>query len=116
MLTNRASKFFTGLLILAVAFVSLSFVTRDISSKKSSGKSLAAVSNTYLPLPPGKQTQLFNAARGYDDYYQRQKSLNASASAARDAYPDYYARHRDLSAQAISSVDLTDYHFRHKDK
>jgi hypothetical protein len=67
---HRNSKGLAILLVLAVAFVSVSFairpanmITEDNLSKKEAGFS-NVVSNTYLPLPPGKQTQLYNADRG----------------------------------------------------
>jgi len=124
MITNRKSKFTVGLLILAVAFVSVSFVTMNNSSKKDS-------SNTYMPLPPGKQTQLYNAAREarllyhrhssgsvsapaavYSDYFERHPELSNLASLGQGA-SDYAERHPELSVKAASSVDLTDYYFRH---
>jgi hypothetical protein len=123
MITNRFSKFSIGLLILAVAFVSVSFAAMNNSSKKVS-------SNTYLPLPPGKQTQLFNAARearilshrsssassaaAYPDYFQRHLELSNLAALGQGA-SDYADRHPELSAKALSSADLTDYYFRHLD-
>lgn len=124
MITNRISKFSVGLLILAVAFVSVSFVTSNNSAKNVS-------SNTYLPLPPGKQTQHYNAAREARNLYHRPSDRSSLASAA--VYPDYFERHPELSnlavlgleasdyaerhpelsAKSASSVDLTDYYFRH---
>ncbi len=129
MLTNRYSKISTGLLLLVVAFVSVSFITRDFSSNGGSGKSRVG-SNTYLPLPPGKQAQL-DAARDDRNNYHGRSSRELSASAA--VYPDYFQRHPELSnftllgqsasdyherhpelsAKAKSSVDLTDYYYRH---
>ncbi len=128
--TNRYTKISAGLLIFAVAFASASFISRAPSSVKSSGKSLVN-STTYLPLPNGKQTQLYLAARGssdfyqrhnnwswaasaptYSDYYQRHTELSSLASLGQGA-SDYAERHPELSAKADSSVDLTDYYFRH---
>jgi len=124
MITNRFSKISVGLLILAVAFVSVSFVSMNNSSKKVS-------SNTYLPLPPGKQTQLYNAAREarinyhgrssrnpsvsavYSDYFERHAELSNLAALGQGA-SDYAERHPALSAKA--SVDLSDYYFRHLDQ
>jgi len=131
MLTNRFSKISTGLLVLVVAFASISFVTRDLSSIKGSGKTLVT-SNTYLPLPPGKQAQLFNAARNdrilnhghsspnksastsasYPDYFHRHPELSRPAVLGQGA-SDYAERHPELSAQAGTSVDRSDYYFRH---
>ncbi len=128
--TNRSTKIYAGLLILAVAFVSASFVTRDLSSISGSGKPLVS-SNTSLPLPHGKQAQLYYAARGSGDFYQRHNNWSWAASAP--AYSDYFQRHAELSslaalgqgasdyaerhpelsAKAGSSVDLSDYYFRH---
>jgi hypothetical protein len=130
MLTNRYSKISTGLLLIVVAFVSVSFITRDFSSTRGSGKSRVG-SNTYLPLPPGKQTQLHTAAREARNFYHRSPGKNSSVSAA--VYSDYFERHAELSnlaalglgasdyaerhpelsAKGVSSVDLTDYYFRH---
>ena len=66
---NRISKSLIVLFILAATLVSVSFITRstrtiatDNFPKKEAGFS-NVVSNTYLPLPPGKQTQLYNAGR-----------------------------------------------------
>jgi hypothetical protein len=127
---SRYTKISAGLLILAVAFVSVSFVTRGLSSINGAGKPVVA-SNTYLPLPHGKQTQLYNAARGsgdfyqrhnswswavsvpvYSDYFQRHAELSSLAALGQGA-SDYAERHPELSTQADSSVDLTDYYFRH---
>jgi len=129
--TNRFSKSYVGLLILAVAFVSASFISIDMSSKKPSGNARSVSSNTYLPLPPGKQTQVYNAARQARILYHRHPSKNASASAIVYAdyaqrHPelsnlaalgqgasDYAERHPELSAPASSSADMTDYYLRH---
>ena len=121
MITSRVSKFSVGLLTLAVAFLSVSFVTSNNSLKNVS-------SNTYLPLPPGKQTQLYNAAREarilyhrhrsknssavYSDYFERHAELSNLALLGQGA-SDYAERHPELSAPAASSVDRTDYYFRH---
>jgi hypothetical protein len=99
--TNRFSKFSVGLIILAVAFVSVSFATMNNSSKKVS-------SNTYLPLPPGKQTQLFNAAREARILYHRSSSASSVA-----AYPDYFQRHLELSNLAALGQGASDYAERH---
>ena len=126
MITSRISKYSVGLLIIAVAFVSVSFVTTNNSSKKVS-------SNTYLPLPPGKQTQLYNAAREarilyhrpssgsvmasaavYSDYFERHAELSNMVALGQDA-SDYAERHPELSAPAASSADMSDYYFRHPD-
>ena len=124
MITSRVSKFSVGLLTLAVAFLSVSFVTSNNSLKNVS-------SNTYLPLPPGKQTQLYNAARQTRNVYHRPSDRSSLASAA--VYSDYFERHPELlnlvalgqgasdyaerhpelSAPASSSIDMTDYYFRH---
>lgn len=68
MSANRNSKSLAVLLVFAVVLLSVSFVARpanaitmDSFSKKEAGYS-NVVSNTYRPLPPGKQTQLYNAA------------------------------------------------------
>jgi hypothetical protein len=134
MLTNRYTKIFSGLLILMVAFVSVNIVAADISSKNGSGKNRAG-SNTYLPLPPGKQTQLFNAARNdrllnhghrsqnrsaslsasYPDYFQRHPELSQPAVLGQGA-SDYAERHPELTARAASAADQTDYYFRHINK
>ncbi len=126
MITSRFSKFSVGLLILAVAFVSVSFVTSNNSSKNLS-------SNTYLPLPPGKQTQLYNASREARNLYHRPSGRSSSASAA--VYSDYFERHPELtnlaalgqgasdyaerhpelSAEAALFDDRSDYYFRHLD-
>jgi hypothetical protein len=125
--TNRFSKIITGLLILVFAFGSVSFITNNLSSVGSSGRSRAG-SNTYLPLPPGKQTQLYNSARRarilyhrhpgknssavYSDYFERHAELSNLALLGQGA-SDYAERHPELSAPAASSVDRTDYYFRH---
>ena len=125
MISSRFSKFSIGLLILAVAFVSVSFVTMNNSSKK-------VTSNTYLPLPPGKQAQLNNAARearinyhghssrypsvsaaAYSDYFERHAELSNLAALGQGA-SDYAERHPELSAKV--SLDLSDYYFRHLSK
>jgi hypothetical protein len=131
--TNRYTKIFAGLLILVVAFVSVSFVSQDMSSKKASGNARSTSSNTYLPLPPGKQTQLYQAAREarilyhrsssaksasalvYSDYFERHPELSNLADLGQGA-SDYAERHPELSAKADSSIDLTDYYFRHLSK
>jgi hypothetical protein len=133
MFTNRYSKISTGLLILVVAFVSVSFITRDLSLTGGAVTSRVG-SNTYLPLPPGKQTHLYNVAREARILYHRHPSKNSSISAA--VYSDYFERHPELSnlaalglgasdyaerhpelsAKASSSVDMTDYYFRHLPK
>jgi hypothetical protein len=48
---------------------------------------------------------------GASDYFQRHPKLTALAIPARDT-SDYYLRHPESSAVG-SSVDLTDYYFRH---
>jgi hypothetical protein len=126
---NRFSKSYVGLLILAVAFVGGSFVSMDMSSKKAAGNTRSLANNTYLPLPPGKQAQLYNAAREARILYHRHPSKNASASAI--VYADYAQRHPELSNLAAlgqgasdyaerhpelsvkASIDLSDYYFRH---
>lgn len=109
MLTNRYAKIFSGLLILMVAFVSVNIFTAGISSKNGSGKNLA-VSNTYLPLPPGKQTQLFNAAREARINYHGRSSRAPSVSAV---YSDYFERHAELSNLAALGQGASDYAERH---
>jgi hypothetical protein len=102
--TNRFSRMYVGLLILAVALVSVSFATMNNASKKSS-------SNTYLPLPPGKQTQLYNAAREARILYHRSSSKSSSAAAA--VYLDYAQRHPELSSLAALGQGASDYADRH---
>lgn len=102
--TNRFSRISFGLLILVVALVSASFVSMNNSSKK-------AASNTYLPLPPGKQTQLYNAARDARILYHRPSSVRVASSAA--VYSDYFERHAELSSLAALSLGASDYADRH---
>ena len=88
MITNRISKSLVVLLILAAALVSVSFAIRPANvtttnhvSKKEAGFS-NVVSNTYLPLPPGKQTQLYNAdraAKSKRDLYHRDVNWRPAA-------------------------------------
>jgi hypothetical protein len=88
MITNRNSKSLAILLVLAVALVSVSFVTRPANaiitgnlSKKEAGFS-NVISNTYLPLAPGKQTQLYNAskpAKGAGNLYHRDVNWRPAA-------------------------------------
>jgi hypothetical protein len=106
MITSRVSKFSVGLLTLAVAFLSVSFVTSNNSLKNVS-------SNTYLPLPPGKQTQLYNATRGSGDFYQRHSDWNGSAPVSAAAYSDYAQRHPELSSLASLGQGASDYAERH---
>ena len=119
MRANRLSSSLAVLLMFAVALVSVSFATRpggvtatDNLLKKEAGFS-NVVSNTSLPLPPGKQAQLYYAARGSSDFYQRHPNWNSSAAGSAAAYSDYAERHPELSAPASSSIDMTDYYFRH---
>lgn len=128
MITNRFSKTYVGLLIVAVALVSASFVTMDMSSKKASGNARSASNNTYLPLPPGKQTQLYNTAREarilyhrhrsknssavYSDYAQRHPELSSLTSLGQGA-SDYFERHPELLPAAVSRTDTSDYFLRH---
>lgn len=123
MSANRISKSISSslalLLVIAVVLVSVSFATRpgvatatDNFSKKEAGFS-NVVSNTSLPLPPGKQALLYNAAGGSSDFYQRHSNWNSFPAGSAAVYSDYAERHPELSAQAESSVDLSDYYFRH---
>jgi hypothetical protein len=112
---NRISKIFTGLLVLAVALVSVSFVVRPTIGIATGDQANAAPSksNTYLPLPPGKQTQLFNAARDARNSYHRPSGRNVSSSAAAAVYPDYFERHPELVAASVSGAGASDYFERH---
>lgn len=88
MLANRNSKSLVVLLILAVVLLSVSFANRPTDetaignlSKKEAGFS-NVVSNTSLPLPPGKQTQLYNAgraAKGARNLYHRDANWRPAA-------------------------------------
>ncbi len=112
--TNRYSKISAGLLIVVIALASVSFVTLDRSANKISVNTRSISNNTYLPLAPGKQTLLFNAARGSGDFYQRHQNWSwSAASASAVEYQDYAQRHPELSAKADTSIDTSDYYFRH---
>ena len=114
MLTNRFSKIFAGLLMLVVAFVSIDYVTTGISSKKAADTGLV-ISNTYLPLPPGKQTELFNAARGAEDFYQRHPDWTWTVRESASASSDYFQRHPELTASSMIGIGASDYFQRHSE-
>ena len=120
MLANRNSKSLAVLLILAVVLVSVSFATRPTDgtaignlSKKEAGFS-NVVSNTSLPLPPGKQTQLYNAgraAKGARNLYHRDAHLRSAAGMC--LCPECTARAGwtpESAADAVSPIRPVWYH------
>ncbi len=111
MFGNRYSKILTGLLIFVIASVSVNFATHPSKVAVSQPGAARSGSGTYLPLPPGKQTQLFNAARRARILYHRNSNANWSASAI--AYSDYAQRHPELSSLAVLGQGASDYAERH---
>ena len=107
MFANRSSKSLVVLLVLAVVLVSASFVTRP-ENVTVTGKQSAAVlskSETYLPLPPGKQTQLYNAeraAKGARNLYHR--DANWKPVAGMCICPVCTASVRRISASTAGAV------------
>ena len=117
MFTNRISKIFVVLLILAVAFVGVSFATRSANIPAADQDA----SDFYQRHPEwtwtiGDASVVIpvTGASAYPDYYQRHPELSVRAETASDT-TDYFFRHPELMAPA-NSIDFTDYYFRHPDQ